>query len=1112
MEDLDQSPLVSSSSAASAARRQPEFKYQFVREPEDDDEEEDEEEEEEEEEDNEELEVVQRKPPPVLAAAAAAAPGLPELGSDVPPAPRGPLPAPPPAPQPLQPPQPPQPPQLAPQPASTDEILFALPAASEPVMHSSAEKVMDLKEQPDAPSKECESLDHLPAVMPTKDILQDSSLDISKESTEKAKSPFVDRDFRDFPEMEYSEIGSSFAGSPKAESAVAGQPREEILVKNKEEKENVVSERVLQCPQDLPAVTLPKSAEEQDKILFSDKANFDKDSLDEKEGAVMLKENVSAREDYVDFKPSEQVWEIRDTCREVNNVGVGGANRESKLESSVDETYDADSLKEGSEKDSESSNEDISFPSSPEVLKDTSQAYITCAPFEPTVTTEALIPKAFPLLEDHTSENKTDEKKIAEKKAQILTEQKSTGIKATNPFLASADAPEADYVSTESPSKAPPKVVANMPEGLTPDLVQEAYESKMSDGAGPKLAYETKVDLVQTSESFQEPQHPAAQLCLSFESSEASPSPVLPDIVMEAPLNSLAPGAGASVGQLDSTPLETFAPTNYEQTKPEAENPPPYEEAVSVPLKKELEAKEEIKEPEQVSAAAEADAPYISIACDLIKETKVSTESTSPDLKDYSAPLISGGIGQPRPSDLLEDSSPDSEPVDLFSDDSIPEVPLQESEALPLVKENSVENLFSSEAEGGSKEKLNGTSPALGKPYLESFQPEDPSQTAVPLPSELTFTEVAKKEKIPLQMEELNTLIYSAADSFVSKEPNIREAVLSTDSSPIQIIEDFSPLVSSKASPTAQSARESPGQEKGEIADAQEEPWPLPCSELPHDLSLKSVQIEVEEKALALGLEKSPDVSKRDVPEVSHKSSLPADVSPLSEIVSVVQPKAVVKEAEKKPPSVSEKEERSPSALFSGELSKISVIDLLYWRDIKKTGVVFGASLFLLLSLTVFSIVSVTAYIALALLSVTISFRIYKGVIQAVQKSNEGHPFSAYLDSEVAISEDLVQKYSNSALGHVNCTIKELRRLFLVDDLVDSLKFAVLMWVFTYVGALFNGLTLLILALISLFSVPVIYERHQTQIDHYLGLVNKNVKDAMAKIQAKIPGLKRKAE
>ncbi|XP_031453720.1 reticulon-4 isoform X4 [Phasianus colchicus] len=205
-------------------------------------------------------------------------------------------------------------------------------------------------------------------------------------------------------------------------------------------------------------------------------------------------------------------------------------------------------------------------------------------------------------------------------------------------------------------------------------------------------------------------------------------------------------------------------------------------------------------------------------------------------------------------------------------------------------------------------------------------------------------------------------------------------------------------------------------------------------------------------------------------------------------------------------------ERPQPEPRRRGSSSGSAVVDLLYWRDIKKTGVVFGASLFLLLSLTVFSIVSVTAYIALALLSVTISFRIYKGVIQAIQKSDEGHPFRAYLESDVAVSEELIQKYSNVVLGHINGTVKELRRLFLVDDLVDSLKFAVLMWVFTYVGALFNGLTLLILALISLFSVPVIYERHQAQIDHYLGLVNKNVKDAMAKIQAKIPGLKRKTE
>uniref|UniRef100_A0A3Q4MLM7 Reticulon n=1 Tax=Neolamprologus brichardi TaxID=32507 RepID=A0A3Q4MLM7_NEOBR len=118
----------------------------------------------------------------------------------------------------------------------------------------------------------------------------------------------------------------------------------------------------------------------------------------------------------------------------------------------------------------------------------------------------------------------------------------------------------------------------------------------------------------------------------------------------------------------------------------------------------------------------------------------------------------------------------------------------------------------------------------------------------------------------------------------------------------------------------------------------------------------------------------------------------------------------------------------------------LCVVDLLYWRDVKTTGVVFGAALLLLLSLTVCSIVSVCSYICLALLSVTICFRIYKGILQAIQKSDEGHPFKQYLDQEVALSEDMVHKYSDIVLAKLNKTIGDLRRVFLVEDLVDSIK------------------------------------------------------------------------
>uniref|UniRef100_A0AAV2JIY0 Reticulon n=1 Tax=Knipowitschia caucasica TaxID=637954 RepID=A0AAV2JIY0_KNICA len=189
-----------------------------------------------------------------------------------------------------------------------------------------------------------------------------------------------------------------------------------------------------------------------------------------------------------------------------------------------------------------------------------------------------------------------------------------------------------------------------------------------------------------------------------------------------------------------------------------------------------------------------------------------------------------------------------------------------------------------------------------------------------------------------------------------------------------------------------------------------------------------------------------------------------------------------------------------------------TAMDLLYWRNMKQSGAMFSSALLLLFSLTQFSVVSVAAYLALAALSATISFRIYKSVLQAVQKTDEGHPFKAYLEVEMTLSQDQISKYADKILLYTNTCMKELRRLFLVQDLIDSIKFAVLMWLLTYVGALFNGLTLLILGVVSMFTMPVVYEKHQAQIDQYVGLIRTQVNGVMGKIQAKIPGAKRKEE
>ncbi|XP_078516580.1 reticulon-3-like [Lissotriton helveticus] len=197
----------------------------------------------------------------------------------------------------------------------------------------------------------------------------------------------------------------------------------------------------------------------------------------------------------------------------------------------------------------------------------------------------------------------------------------------------------------------------------------------------------------------------------------------------------------------------------------------------------------------------------------------------------------------------------------------------------------------------------------------------------------------------------------------------------------------------------------------------------------------------------------------------------------------------------------------------SGLLTRGSVRDLVFWRDVKKSGVVFGTSLVMLLSLAAFSIISVVAYLILALLSVTISFRVYRSVIQAVQKSEEGHPFRPWLDVDITVSSEAFHNYMNTSLVYVNKALKKVIRLFLVEDLVDSLKLAVLMWLMTYIGAVFNGITLLILGLLLAFTVPVIYEKYQTQIDHYVSIIRDQSKAIIAKVHAKLPGLaKKKAE
>jgi len=190
--------------------------------------------------------------------------------------------------------------------------------------------------------------------------------------------------------------------------------------------------------------------------------------------------------------------------------------------------------------------------------------------------------------------------------------------------------------------------------------------------------------------------------------------------------------------------------------------------------------------------------------------------------------------------------------------------------------------------------------------------------------------------------------------------------------------------------------------------------------------------------------------------------------------------------------------------------SRGPVTDLVYWRDPRKSGVVLGAVLAILLSLSVCSVVSVISYSALAVLSVTLTFRLYKNVMQAVQKTQEGHPFKEYLETDVTVSSEKVHEVADLSAARLNAALLELRRLFLVEDLIDSVKFGLILWAMTYVGSWFNGLTLVILAVVGLFSLPKVYETHQEVIDQNVDLVRGKINEIVDKVTAVLPMLGKK--
>merc|ERR1712071_27181 len=179
--------------------------------------------------------------------------------------------------------------------------------------------------------------------------------------------------------------------------------------------------------------------------------------------------------------------------------------------------------------------------------------------------------------------------------------------------------------------------------------------------------------------------------------------------------------------------------------------------------------------------------------------------------------------------------------------------------------------------------------------------------------------------------------------------------------------------------------------------------------------------------------------------------------------------------------------------------------DMALLNNPRDSGIACGSILVCLLAVRYISLISVIGNLSLALVTATMSFRIYKSVLAAVNKTQEGHPFKQFLDIDVTLPADKVTEITDGLFTKLNSILAKLKSVLLVENVIESLKFAVAMYLLTYIGAIMNGLTVVTLVWVGYFSIPRIYRDNQKQIDEAILPLKSKLEDLQSKLQAALP-------
>ncbi|XP_062262431.1 reticulon-2b [Platichthys flesus] len=170
------------------------------------------------------------------------------------------------------------------------------------------------------------------------------------------------------------------------------------------------------------------------------------------------------------------------------------------------------------------------------------------------------------------------------------------------------------------------------------------------------------------------------------------------------------------------------------------------------------------------------------------------------------------------------------------------------------------------------------------------------------------------------------------------------------------------------------------------------------------------------------------------------------------------------------------------------------LVDLVYWRSVRWTGVVFTGLVISLASLFQLSAITVLSHLCLGIMCVTFLLRLWYKLLELLRCNPGVHPFQSHLEYDNTLTDKDTVMLVEEVVLLVAFAITEIKRLLYIDCMLDSMKFVVFLYLLTHVGVQTSGLTLIIAAVIVVFSLPLFYKKQQMRIRKIVRAVKAFVK------------------